>query len=129
MANYFKEEGDTPGWDGRIHMQSVPNKLNWLELSRPLPCGDSYIPANFRWNGASSGLFEKLIILNFPKWKHPIASCRHDWRCLKARTKKERAIADKLFYNDIGEGGTKWEQIKGYIGVRIGAFFGVAVRY
>ncbi|WP_321367627.1 hypothetical protein [uncultured Desulfuromusa sp.] len=128
MTNFFIDDIET-GWDGRIYMRSVPGKLDVLELTQPLPCGNGMIPVGFRWNGASSGIFAKVLILNFPKWKHPIATCRHDWRCEKATSKEQRAFADKRFRVDVGKGGTKWEQVKGFSGVRIGAMFGVGSDY
>lgn len=128
MVNYFKEE-DEAAWDGCIYMKSVKGDLGWRELTKPLLCGDGYIDPPFRWNGASSGIFQYLLIFNFPKWKHPIASCRHDFRCSIAKNKEERKLADELFRKDVGIGGTKWEQVKGYAGVRIGAFFGIGVNY
>jgi hypothetical protein len=124
VTDYFIDDIET-GWDGRIYMRSVPGRLNVLELTQPLPCGNGLIPVGFRWNGASSGIFQKLIVLNFPKWKHPIATCRHDFRCERATSAADRKFADQRFRIDVGQGGTKWEQIKGYVGVRIGALFGV----
>lgn len=108
-------------WDGRLYCRTLKNKLGYRQLTKPLPCGNSYIPTNFVWNGSSSGLFRGI----FPQWKHPIASCRHDWRCALAKNKEERKLADKLFKQDVGIGGTKFEQIIGYIGVRLGAFLGI----
>lgn len=83
------------------------------------------IPKDFEWDGSSSGLLAPI----FPQWKHPIASCRHDWRCRKARNAKERKWADVQFEKDVGE--TSWWITKklGYAGVRIGAMFGVGVHY
>lgn len=124
LTNYFSGDIETD-WDGRIYMRSVPGKLDVLELTKPLPCGNGLIPVEYQWNGASSGVLRKVLILNFPKWKHPIATCRHDWRCEHAKTAEERKFADQMFRKDVGKGGTKWEQTKGYIGVRIGAMFGI----
>lgn len=112
-------------WDGTIKMRSVRSNLNLRELLEPLPCGDDFVPLCFRWNGSSSGIFQFGWVFNFPRWKHPIASCRHDWRCAIAKNKEERKIADELFREDIGIGGTKWEQLKGYWGVRLGALLGI----
>ena len=83
------------------------------------------IPAGFEWDGASSGLLAPV----FPRHNHPIASCRHDWRCSNARNAAERKWADEQFREDVGE--TSWWVTKqvGYIGVRIGAMFGVGVSY
>ncbi len=113
------------GWDGRICLGTIPGRVDWRELLANLPCGDGEIPAGFVWNGASSGVLRYGGFLAFPKWKHPIATCRHDWRCAHAQTKQQRKFADQAFYRDVGIGGTKWEQIKGYIGVRIGAWLGI----
>lgn len=124
MSNYFVKE-DENAWDGIIYMKSIKGDLGWRELTKPLLCGDGYIPEAFQWNGASSGPFQYGWMFNFPKWKHPIASCRHDFRCAIAKNKKERLEADRLFREDIGIGGTKWEQIIGFLGVRVGAFLGI----
>lgn len=65
----------------------------------------------------------------FPKWRHPIASCKHDFRCMHAQTPKERKWADERFREDVGK--TSWWITKqtGYIGVRLGAYIGVGVHY
>ena len=128
--NYFQPQTKEvlEGWDGRIYLCSVPDLLDWMELAKPLPCGDGFIPAGYRYNGASSGIFQYVPIFDFPKWRHPMATCRHDWRCDQAKTKEERRIADELFRIDVGLGQTNkvrgwWEQTKGYVGVRVGAMF------
>lgn len=116
-------------WNGHINFRNVKDRLDWKELTAPLPCGDTFIPAGYQWNGASSGPLRSVPIFGFPKWKHPIATCRHDYRCERVETRKQRKIADKLFKRDISLGQehkkitTWWEMTKGYTGVRIGAFF------
>jgi hypothetical protein len=131
MKNYFTKETELvlKGWDRKIYMSSVPGKPDHMQLTKPLPCGESFIPTKFVWNGSSSGPLRNMPIIGFPKWKHPIASCRHDFRCSIAKNKEERKIADKLFREDIGIRGTKWEQLKGYWGVRIGAILGIGSNY
>ena len=120
--DYFKED-NLDGWDGHIYMTNVregeKDVLDYLELHVALPCGDALIPIGFRWNGASVGPLRRY----FPKWKHPIATCRHDIRCELAVTAEERKFADKQFKKDVGHGGTWWEKQKGYYGVRVGAWW------
>jgi hypothetical protein len=110
------------GWDKLIHCSSLglvdgKYKLDWLQLDQPLPCGDELIPIGFKWNGASVGPLRRI----FPKWKHPIATCRHDRRCEEALTVEERLFADQEFKRDVLRGGTRWEANKGYMAVRLGA--------
>ena len=130
--NLFAENVIPEDWDGRLHECTIPGKTDWRELEQPLPCGDSFIEVGFQWNGASVGPLRSLPLLGFPKWKHPIATCRHDKRCgeanrykklTKAMYKNLRKIADKMFKADVGIGGTKFEQLRGYLGVRMGSFF------
>lgn len=114
-------------WDGHIKMQNVieddgTKVFDWMELLAELPCGDEMLPVKFRWNGASVGLIRRMFFLHFPKWKHPIATARHDARCHAATTVEERKFADKKFKEDVSVGGTKFEVFKGYWGVRIGAW-------
>jgi len=110
-----------------IHMRNVPGGKGKLRaLDKPLYCknmdgSDGYIPANFKWNGASSGFFT----FAFPRHNHPIATCRHDFRCQNAKTPKERKFADKQFKVDVGTTSSKITQNMGYLGVRIGSFFGI----
>jgi len=114
-----------------IYMRNVPGKPKHRALSAPLYCrnmdgSDGYIPFDFEWDGSSvPSLFQGI----FPRHRHPIASCKHDWRCRNAKTKEERAWADREFARDVGK--TSWWVTKqiGYIGVRIGASLGVGCRY
>lgn len=116
--------------DDILYMRTVlPRPLNRV-LTMPHYCpgidgGQDIIPAGFEWDGASSGLLAPV----FPRHNHPIASCRHDWRCGNARNAAERKWADEQFREDVGE--TSWWITKqvGYLGVRIGALFGVGVNY
>lgn len=135
MINYFQDE--TPDvlrdWDKKIHLESVPGELDWMRLTKPLPCGNGYIPKGFKYNGATVGPLRRIPILGFPKWKHPIATGRHDFRCGLANSYEKRLLADKLFFKDIGRYRTSnlsriqklilvGEQYRGYVGVRVGAY-------
>jgi len=113
-----------------IHMSNVPGDWKLRQLDQPLKAvkyggGVELIPAGFVWNGSSSGVLAPV----FPRHRHPIASCRHDWRCRNAKTKEERAWADREFAKDVGK--TSWWVTKqiGYIGARIGVSLGVGCRY
>jgi hypothetical protein len=120
--SYFISDQEA-NWDRHIKMQNVLGQLDRMELLESIPCGDEVIGPGFQWDGASVGPLRKLPIIGFPKWKHPIATCRHDMRCNEAVTKEERRFADKRFYRDVGRGGTWWERAKGYIGVRLGSYW------
>lgn len=124
---FFQDETERvlKDWDGHIYMTAVKDTTDRMELTAPLPCGDGYVPKGFQWNGATVGPLRHCPIIGFPKWKHPIATCRHDFRCGLAMTFEERLIADRLFRRDVGIRGTRWERLKGYIGVRIGAYFSI----
>ena len=109
-----------------IDMQNVPGDPKLRRLTKPLPCKNmdgtmGEIPSPFIWNGASSGFFKWF----FPRHNHPIATCRHDYRCEKAKTKEERKFADDQFKIDVGKTSGWWTQTKGYVGVRIGAMAGI----
>ena len=112
------------------YMRTVPGKPKHRVLTSRLPAANfdgsaGFVPAGFEWDGASSGLFAPI----FPRWNHPIASCRHDWRCRHARSAAERKWADEEFRADVGR--TSWWITKqlGYLGVRVGAALGIGVRY
>lgn len=115
----------------RIYMANVPGRTDLRELTVPLPYlkmdgSKGLIPAGFQWNGAT-GFFLTHIV--FPRHNHPIATCRHDFRCTHARNSAERKFADKEFEKDIGTT-SRWITKKiGYVGVRIGAFFGIGRNY
>jgi hypothetical protein len=119
--NYFVDETQEvlSSWDNSVWEKTIPNKPDWRETTQPVPCGEGFIRTGFQWNGASVGLLRFL----FPKWKHPIATCRHDWRCGLAKTWVERRIADKFFKRDVGRTGNGWEVFAGYTGVTIGAIW------
>lgn len=110
-----------------IYMRTVLERPNNRVLTRPLYCKNfdgtmGIIPVGFEWDGSSvPWVFQGF----FPRHRHPIASCRHDWRCRNAKNAAERKFADEQFKLDVGE--TSWwitAQV-GYIGVRTGAFLGI----
>ena len=126
------------GWDKSASLKTCPVQLDYMLVVEPLPCGDNYIHPVYRYDGASSGPLRNVPLLGFAKWRHPIATARHDFRIdlaerlyaqnlIAAKEYDElRKVADKLFKKDIAIGQTSktrsaWEQTKGYIGVRIGA--------
>ena len=123
-VSYFSENVED-SWDGRLYCRTVPNQPNHRQLTKPLPCGDGFIPVGFIWNGSSSGILRGV----FPKWRHPIASCRHDWRCGLAKNDDDRKFADKEFKKDVAKTSWKATALIGYAGVRIGAFFGIGSDY
>ena len=142
LVNYFTKEIPEvlEGWDGKIHLQSVAGYLDLKEVTERLPCGEGYIEPPFRFDGSSSGIFRFLI----PKWRHPIASVRHDFRCALLRqlvaegmsmrdAQKLRKIADQLYREDLKIGQTSktrslFESTAGYTGVRIGAMLRIGFR-
>jgi len=110
-----------------IHMRNVPGTDDTRALDAPLPCllfdgSMGEVPVDFEWDGASTPAPLQAV---FPRHNHPIASCRHDYRCKQAKNAAERKFADKEFEKDVGT--TSWWITKkvGYYGVRIGAFFGI----
>jgi len=117
-----------------IHMRNVPEKPkepNLRALTAPLPYlkfdgTTGEIEFDFEWDGSSVPYIFQGI---FPRHRHPVASCRHDKRCGEAKTRAERAWADKEFEKDVGT--TSWWATKklGYYGVRIGAFFSIGSTY
>lgn len=134
-----------------IHMRNVPERPDNRALDAPLPCkmwdgweGAEEVPADFEWDGSSieieaeekpwyirwpvAVLTSPVNFFNravFPRHDHPIASCRHDWRCRNAKNKDQRKWADRKFREDVGT--TSWWVTKqtGYLGVRAGAMLGI----
>jgi hypothetical protein len=143
MTNYFMP--DCPKllkqWCGDIKMGSVPGKLEWRRLLEPIPCGNDWIPVDFIWDGASSGRWLSPLI---PRWRHPIFSCKHDYRNYLIRemlkqgmsmkeAQKLRKISDQLGRDDIMIGQkNKWvgetEALIAYGGMRFGALLRIGMR-
>lgn len=97
-------------------------------LGRDEVIDDYIVPKDFKWNGASVPWFATPII---PKaYKTLEASCLHDWLCADAETPVEREAADRAFIEVLrGKGFNKVRLKLGYWGVRLGAFFGIGVKY
>lgn len=114
-----------------IYMRTVPGKPLHRVLTQPLYVknfdgSDGFVPEGFEWDGSSvPWIFQGL----FPRHNHPIASCRHDWRCRNAKNAAERKWADEQFREDVGRTSWKITATVGYLGVRVGAMFGVGVHY
>jgi len=114
-----------------IYMKSVRGKPTHRALCSPLAYKKvngsiGAIPAGFEWDGSSVPLPFQGI---FPRHRHPVASCRHDWRCKHAKNDEDRLWADKEFKKDVGV--TSWliTEWIGYGGVRVGAFFGIGSNF
>lgn len=86
------------------------------------------VPEGFRFDGASTPKLFKWLV---PKFEGTLkASCRHDWACRNAKNEEERKEADKIFKRMLKEDGNGFiRQNCGYLGVRIGAWFGAGVYY
>lgn len=130
LPGHFHFGGDMAHSGTIIYMRNVPKKGKLRALLAPLPCENfdgspGLIPTGYIWDGSSSGLLAPF----FPRHNHPIASCRHDYRCLHAKTPEERAWADREFKKDVGK--TSWWITKqmGFLGVRAGAFLGIGCNY
>lgn len=86
------------------------------------------VPTGFRFDGATVPRFFWNIIPPFKQTKK--ASCVHDYLCSIAKTPEDRLEADRLFFTMLREGEVNVVRASiGYLGVRIGAMFGVGVRY
>jgi len=110
-----------------IYMRNVPGYPDYRALTSPLYCknmdgSDGFVPIDFVWNGNSTPFGLRWIV---PKQDHPIASCRHDYRCENAKSKEERKFADDEYKKDIRTTATWLETQLGYAGVRIGSFLGI----
>ena len=114
-----------------VYMRTVNEQPKMRALTAPLLChtqkgAREFIPAGFIWDGSSvPRLFQGL----FPRHRHPIASCRHDYRCGKAKNKADREFADWQFRNDVNKTSWKITSEVAYMGVRIGAFFGIGSNF
>jgi len=108
-------------------MRNVEGKPKMRALTAPLSCKmwdgtEDIIPIDFMWDGSSvPAIFQGI----FPRHHHPIASCKHDWRCGKAKCSAERTWYDREFKHDVDITSWKITGLIGYAGVRIGAWFGI----
>jgi hypothetical protein len=108
-------------------MRNVPGEPLLRALTKPIDClmwdgSVDQIPIDFQWDGSSvPWIFQGF----FPRHRHPIASCRHDWRCSHAKNAADRLWADNQFRIDVGTTSWKITAWFGYVGVRIGAFLGI----
>lgn len=121
-----------------IHMHNVPGDITKRALDAPLECempdgSIDQIPVNFVWDGSSTPTLPLCQFL-IPRHDHPVDSCKHDWRCAKAKNKEERAWADNQYRVGILRTPAKnrkqkaWlgvQSVAGFVGVKIGAFFGI----
>jgi hypothetical protein len=112
-----------------IHMRNVPGQPDMRALDIPLPLknmdgSDGEVPIDYHWDGSSVPWLARGF---FPRHRHPIASCRHDYRCEHAKTPEERLFADEEFKRDVRK--TSWwiTAQGGYLGTRIGAYLGSGV--
>jgi hypothetical protein len=89
---------------------------------------DQVVPAGFVFDGASTPRLFWSIIPPFKKTKR--AACVHDWMCKNAKNNKDRKKADQYFLQALKEMGfNPVRSMLGYIGVRLGAFWGAGVYY
>ena len=107
-----------------IHCKTVMGCPGWRCLLKEYRYKHITVPERFKWNGASTPTFAKLII---PKFELTLeATCVHDYLCKHAVTKADRKEADILFKEMLRlKGMGKVRSQLGYWGVRIGAFFSV----
>lgn len=86
------------------------------------------VPKGFKFDGASAPRFFWPVIP--PMRETTKASCVHDFLCRTAKSKEDRLKADRLFFTMLKEAKLNIARcIIGYLGVRIGAFFGIGVHY
>ena len=114
-----------------IYMRNEDGAPKLRILTKPLLCkmwdgATDVIPFDFKWDGSSVPFIFQGF---FPRHRHPVASCKHDFRCGKAENKEQRKFADEQFQIDVGKTSWKVTSKLGYIGVRIGAFFGVGSNF
>jgi len=114
-----------------LEYRTVQGKPLWRALTKArrllTPDGSiDTIPVDDEWDGSSVPWF---LQGTFPRWRHPIASREHDWRCRFAKNREERKFADEMF--EVRVGVTSWWITKkvGWLGVRLGAFLGIGVQY
>ena len=109
-----------------IYTKTLPDGRE--QLLRSFTAHGVTVPSGFVFDGASAPRIFWSIIPPFKRTKK--ASCIHDYLCRNAKSKEDRKRADEIFYRMLQESGISETRCKiGYLGVRIGAFFGAGVYY
>ena len=109
-----------------IYTRTLPRGRE--QLLRPFTAHGIEVPSGFIFDGASAPRIFWGIIPPFKRTKK--AACIHDYLCSIAKNKGDRKKADDLFKVMLEEEGLNRTRCTlGYWGVRVGAFFGVGVRY
>jgi hypothetical protein len=111
----------------RLRTETIDNGME--RVIEPFHAYGVTVPAGFEFDGASTPRIFWSILPPFKDTK--IAACIHDYLCIQARTKEDRLYADKLFYHILKHQGriSGLRALIGYVGVRLGAFAGIGVRY
>ena len=88
-----------------------------------------HVPAGFIFDGASTPRIFWSILPPFKDTK--TAACIHDYLCIQAKNKADRRYADELFWQMLRDNPRIGDlrALIGYVGVRLGAAFGIGVRY
>jgi len=119
--------------DARLDCYRLRDEPGYRYLTKPLWIQGVFVISNpealFKWDGASA---PRLLTPVIAKFDHSLySSCLHDFLCQNAKNKEERLRADKLYRISLVEDDkqTKWTAWRGYIAVRIGAWWGTGVNY
>jgi hypothetical protein len=112
-----------------LHSCTLRGRPGYEMVTKDFTTHGITVPAGFIFDGASTPRIFWSIVPPFKCTKE--ASCVHDWLCIKATSKEERLAADRLFFQMLRECGdlSLIRSTVGYVGVRVGAFFGLGVRY
>lgn len=107
---------------------TVSNDGTHFKLNRDEYLYGWTVPEGFYWDGASVPWFATVII---PRaYKTLKASCIHDYLCREANNKEDRRVADVVLFDALRERGfSGLRSGLSYLGVRLGAFFGIGVYY
>lgn len=113
----------------KIHVHRKHSEPGIRYLDKDVTIQGHLIKEGFRWDGASSPKLVKALISTFDKSIY--SSCLHDKLCRDAKNKFDRMKADQLYRISLVEddGHTEAEATKGYLGVRVGAWWGSGVNY
>lgn len=106
----------------KMFTESIPDGR--MRLLASFEYRDIVVPVGFIFDGASTPRLLWSIIPPFKKTMR--AACVHDYMCRTARNNGDRKKADQYFLQALKEMGfNPVRRTLGYIGVRVGAFFGV----